>query len=344
MRAADARASRRRRGRPRRSGSRRRRARSSRAAGTSAAWAATREAEARAAEAERRARELASLVCGEQRRLTAAELAALREGGPSGPAVLAVGAEGARRGARVRATAPGSPRRSASSPQRPCVGATGSEPRADPADTPISVEMPTTDGQHPHRGTGRRARPRREDDRAAVPRARLRRLDGHARPGRARHRPDGRRDRGRPRGLRDRRRRPAGARAARRVRPGSEPGEVVVTVTDSFRLGQRRRYSRAPLVAARDRRRAPGGETWETVTRDISAGGAADGAHRRRRASRPTRSPSCSRSPAAGLRIETRPRSCAAPSATSRCASRRSTRRDVGVAPQITRRLLPLAR
>jgi hypothetical protein len=28
-------------------------------------------------------------VCGEQRRLTAAELAALRAGGPSGPAVLA---------------------------------------------------------------------------------------------------------------------------------------------------------------------------------------------------------------------------------------------------------------
>jgi hypothetical protein len=58
-------------------------------AGTSAAWAATREAEARAAEAERRARELASLVCGEQRRLTAGELRELRDGGPSGPAVLA---------------------------------------------------------------------------------------------------------------------------------------------------------------------------------------------------------------------------------------------------------------
>jgi hypothetical protein len=57
--------------------------------GTSKAWAATRAAEDRAAEAERRARELASLVCGEQRRLTATELAALREGGPSGPAVLA---------------------------------------------------------------------------------------------------------------------------------------------------------------------------------------------------------------------------------------------------------------
>src|SRR5215212_5332798 len=48
-----------------------------------------RAAEARAAEAERRSRELAALVCGEQRRLTVTELAALREGGPSGPAVLA---------------------------------------------------------------------------------------------------------------------------------------------------------------------------------------------------------------------------------------------------------------
>jgi len=58
-------------------------------AGTGAAWAATRAAEARASETERQARELASLVCGEQRRLTASELGALRDGGPSGPAVLA---------------------------------------------------------------------------------------------------------------------------------------------------------------------------------------------------------------------------------------------------------------
>ena len=58
-------------------------------AGTGAAWAATREAEARAGEAERHARELATLVCGEQRRLTAGELSTLRDGGPSGPAVLA---------------------------------------------------------------------------------------------------------------------------------------------------------------------------------------------------------------------------------------------------------------
>ena len=57
--------------------------------GTGAAWAAARSAEARAAAAERHARELAALVCGEQRRLTAGELGALRDGGPSGPAVLA---------------------------------------------------------------------------------------------------------------------------------------------------------------------------------------------------------------------------------------------------------------
>lgn len=58
-------------------------------AGTGAAWTATQAAEERAAEAERRSGELAALVCGEQRRLTAAELGALRAGGPSGPAVLA---------------------------------------------------------------------------------------------------------------------------------------------------------------------------------------------------------------------------------------------------------------
>jgi hypothetical protein len=55
-----------------------------------AALRAARAAEERAHAAERRARELAALVCGEPRRLTAAELAALRDGGPSGPAVLAL--------------------------------------------------------------------------------------------------------------------------------------------------------------------------------------------------------------------------------------------------------------
>jgi len=57
------------------------------------------------------------------------------------------------------------------------------------------------------------------------------------------------------------------------VRPGSEPGEVVVTVADSFRLGQRRRYSRAPLALAATVAELPSGEPWETATRDISAGG-----------------------------------------------------------------------
>jgi hypothetical protein len=53
------------------------------------ALAAARDAEARAAAAERRARELATLVCGEPRQLTRSELAALRDGGPTGPAVMA---------------------------------------------------------------------------------------------------------------------------------------------------------------------------------------------------------------------------------------------------------------
>jgi len=56
-----------------------------------------------------------------------------------------------------------------------------------------------------------------------------------------------------------------------RVRPGAAPGEVVATVTDSFRLGQRRQYSRAPLALAAQVTGA--GETWATVTRDISPGG-----------------------------------------------------------------------
>ena len=54
-----------------------------------AARTAARAAEARALAAEQRARELAALVCAEPRRLSPAELEALREGGPSGPAVLA---------------------------------------------------------------------------------------------------------------------------------------------------------------------------------------------------------------------------------------------------------------
>jgi PilZ domain len=58
------------------------------------------------------------------------------------------------------------------------------------------------------------------------------------------------------------------------VRPGSDAGEIVVTVTDAFRLGQRRRYSRAPLALQATVAALPGGQPWETVTRDISAGGA----------------------------------------------------------------------
>jgi hypothetical protein len=57
--------------------------------GNGAALKAARAAERRAVAAERRARELAVLVRGEARRLTAAELDELRDGGPSGPAVLA---------------------------------------------------------------------------------------------------------------------------------------------------------------------------------------------------------------------------------------------------------------
>ncbi|MDA0184391.1 hypothetical protein OJ997_29070, partial [Solirubrobacter phytolaccae] len=54
-----------------------------------AAMAAARAAEDRAAAAERRARELATLVCGEPRQLTRGELSDLRETGPTGPAVMA---------------------------------------------------------------------------------------------------------------------------------------------------------------------------------------------------------------------------------------------------------------
>jgi len=58
------------------------------------------------------------------------------------------------------------------------------------------------------------------------------------------------------------------------VRPASEPGEVIIDVTDAFRLGQRRRYSRAPLALQATIAVPAGGQPWETVTRDISAGGA----------------------------------------------------------------------
>jgi hypothetical protein len=58
------------------------------------------------------------------------------------------------------------------------------------------------------------------------------------------------------------------------LQPGSTEGEMIVTLVDSFRLGQRRLFSRAPLVLPAHLR--PAGDTekpWTTFTRDISAGG-----------------------------------------------------------------------
>jgi hypothetical protein len=58
------------------------------------------------------------------------------------------------------------------------------------------------------------------------------------------------------------------------VRPGTSEGEYVATLLDPFRLGQRRNFSRAPLVLPAHLR--PDGaedERWTTFTRDISAGG-----------------------------------------------------------------------
>jgi hypothetical protein len=59
-----------------------------------------------------------------------------------------------------------------------------------------------------------------------------------------------------------------------RVRPGYTEGELVATLLDPFRLGQRRNFSRAPLVLPAHVR--PAGDTEDpttTFTRDISAGG-----------------------------------------------------------------------
>jgi PilZ domain len=58
------------------------------------------------------------------------------------------------------------------------------------------------------------------------------------------------------------------------LRPGSTESELIVTLVDSFRLGQRRLFSRAPVVLPAHLR--PVGDTaepWTTFTRDISAGG-----------------------------------------------------------------------
>jgi hypothetical protein len=59
-----------------------------------------------------------------------------------------------------------------------------------------------------------------------------------------------------------------------RVRPGLAEGELVATLLDPFRLGQRRNFSRAPLVMPAHLR--PAGDENSpatTFTRDISAGG-----------------------------------------------------------------------
>jgi hypothetical protein len=58
------------------------------------------------------------------------------------------------------------------------------------------------------------------------------------------------------------------------VRPGYAAGELVATLLDPFRLGQRRNFSRAPIVLPAHLR--PIGDEdkpWTTFTRDISAGG-----------------------------------------------------------------------
>jgi PilZ domain len=48
--------------------------------------------------------------------------------------------------------------------------------------------------------------------------------------------------------------------------------EIVLQLSDEIRLGQRRVFSRAPLNLPTVLRR-PGRGTWETLTRDVSAGG-----------------------------------------------------------------------
>jgi hypothetical protein len=58
----------------------------------------------------------------------------------------------------------------------------------------------------------------------------------------------------------------------------TEAGDVVAEITDHFRLGQRRMFSRAELVLPAtvtplDGAGQPAGEAWKTFTRDVSAGG-----------------------------------------------------------------------
>lgn len=59
----------------------------------------------------------------------------------------------------------------------------------------------------------------------------------------------------------------------------TDEGDVVAKIVDSFRLGQRRMFSRAALVLPAmvtplGDDGQPAGETWRTFTRDVSAGGA----------------------------------------------------------------------
>src|SRR3954466_10270746 len=58
------------------------------------------------------------------------------------------------------------------------------------------------------------------------------------------------------------------------VRPGSAEGEYVATLLDPFRLGQRRNFSRAPLVLPAHLRPAGSSDDPKTTfSRDVSAGG-----------------------------------------------------------------------
>jgi hypothetical protein len=58
------------------------------------------------------------------------------------------------------------------------------------------------------------------------------------------------------------------------IRKGYSEGELVATLLDPFRLGQRRTFSRAPLVLPAHLRPAgSGGDPKTTFTRDVSAGG-----------------------------------------------------------------------
>jgi hypothetical protein len=49
--------------------------------------------------------------------------------------------------------------------------------------------------------------------------------------------------------------------------------EVILRLTDHIRLGQRRTFSRAPLPLPVRLRSRTGGAEWNTMTRDVSAGG-----------------------------------------------------------------------